>query len=163
MTVQENPHNHALLLASLAQIFRRTSPSYFSTPVRCLTWTSLSVPYSPWLTCPTGGSSGTSGPGTSPSGETWAAATGWTSSAGLLQRDLCLWWQGASPERKIEGFFQQGKGKLTLHAAFRWAVVISDDLRMMLGLYALPASLTTLEGNPVFKGWVKICFPSLSQ
>ncbi len=41
---------------------------------------------------------------------------------------------------------------MTLHAAYRWSVGISDDLRMMLGLYALPASLTHMEGNPIFKG-----------
>jgi hypothetical protein len=73
--------------------------------------------------------------------------------SGILSNEIFVFDdKGPVPKDKIEGFFQQGKGKLTLHTAFRWAVVISDDLRMMLGLYALPASLTTLEGNPIFKG-----------
>lgn len=73
--------------------------------------------------------------------------------SGILSNEIFVFDdKGPVPKDKIEGFFQQGKGKLTLHAAFRWAVGISDDLRMMVGLYALPASLTTLEGNPVFKG-----------
>ncbi len=60
--------------------------------------------------------------------------------------------KGPVPKDKIETFFHQGKGKMTLHAAYRWAVGISEDQRMMLGLYVLPASLTHLEGNPIFKG-----------
>jgi hypothetical protein len=52
----------------------------------------------------------------------------------------------------IEEFFQQGKGKMTLHASFRWAVGISDDRKMMLGLCALSTSLTPADGNPIFKG-----------
>ncbi len=56
------------------------------------------------------------------------------------------------PKDKIEEFYQQGKGKMTLHAYFRSAVGISDDQKMMLGLCDLPAYLTHLDGNPIFKG-----------
>ncbi len=56
------------------------------------------------------------------------------------------------PIPKDEGFFHQGKVKMSLHAAYMWAMVISEDQRTMLGLYGLPASVTTLEGNPIFKG-----------
>ncbi len=73
--------------------------------------------------------------------------------SGILSNEVFVFdSKGPVPKDKIEGFFHQGKGKMTLHAAYRWAVGISDDLRMMLGLYALPASLTHLEGNPIFKG-----------
>jgi len=73
--------------------------------------------------------------------------------SGILSNEVFVFDdKGPVPKDKIETFFQQGKGKMTLHAAYRWAVGISEDQRMMLGLYALPASLTHLEGNPIFKG-----------
>jgi hypothetical protein len=73
--------------------------------------------------------------------------------AGILSKEILIFDEkGPVPKDKIESFFQQGKGKMVLHAAYRWAVVIGEDQRMMLGLYGLPASITTLEGNPIFKG-----------
>jgi hypothetical protein len=82
------------------------------------------------------------------------SSSGWLDLyTGILSNEILIFDEkGPVPKDKIEGFFQQGKGKMTLHAAYRWAVVISEDQRMMLGLYGLPASFTTLEGNPIFKG-----------
>jgi len=60
--------------------------------------------------------------------------------------------KGEIPKEKVESFFKQGKDKLVLHAAFRWAVGISEDLKMALSLQCLPASVSQLEGNPIFKG-----------
>ena len=60
--------------------------------------------------------------------------------------------KGAVPKDKIQGFFQQGKDKLVLSAAFRWEANIAEDQKMMLGLHCLPASLSQLDSNPIFKG-----------
>jgi hypothetical protein len=82
------------------------------------------------------------------------SSSGWMDLySGILSNEVFVFDdKGPVPKDKIETFFQQGKGKMTLHAAYRWAVGISEDQKMMLGLYALPASLTHLEGNPIFKG-----------
>jgi hypothetical protein len=73
--------------------------------------------------------------------------------SGILSNEILIFdSKGPVPKDKIEEFFQQGKGKMSLHASLRWTVGISDDQKMMLGLYALPASLTHLDGNPIFKG-----------
>jgi hypothetical protein len=82
------------------------------------------------------------------------SSSGWLDLyTGILSNEILIFDEkGPVPKDKIEDFFQQGKGKMVLHAAYRWAVVISEDQRMMLGLYGLPASTTTLEGNPIFKG-----------
>ncbi len=82
------------------------------------------------------------------------SSSGWLDLyTGILSNEILIFDEkGPVLKDKIEGFFQQGKGKMTLHAAYRWAVVISDDQRMKLGIYSLPASITTLEGNPIFKG-----------
>ena len=60
--------------------------------------------------------------------------------------------KGPIPKEKIEAFFKQGKDKLVLHAAIRWAAGIGEDQRMILILQGLPASASQLEGNPIFKG-----------
>ena len=60
--------------------------------------------------------------------------------------------KGPVPKDKIQDFFQQGKNKITLHAAYRWAASIGEDQKMMLGLYCLPASSSQLDGNPIYKG-----------
>jgi hypothetical protein len=76
------------------------------------------------------------------------SSSGWLDLyTGVLSNEIFIFDEkGPVLKDKIEGFFHQGKGKMTLHAAYRWAVVISEDQRMMLCLYGLPASVTTLEG-----------------
>ncbi len=47
--------------------------------------------------------------------------------SGILSNEVFVFdYKGPVTKDKIEGFFHHGKGKITLHAAFRWAVVISD-------------------------------------
>jgi hypothetical protein len=73
--------------------------------------------------------------------------------SGILFKEIFIFdSKGPVLKDKIEEFFQQGKRKMTQHAYFRSAVGISDDQKMMLSLCALPASLTHLDGNPIFKG-----------
>ncbi len=79
--------------------------------------------------------------------------------SGILSNEIFVFDdKGPVPKDKIEGFFQQGKGKLTLHAAFRWAVGISDDLRMMVGLYALPHLSPPWRATLSSKGELKTTF-----
>jgi hypothetical protein len=101
-------------------------------------------------TCPTGGPNGTSAwPRDIPIRRNMSSSGWFDLYNGILSNEVFIFDEkGPVPKDKIEEFFRQGKGKMILHATYRRAVVISDDQKMILGVYAHPASLTHLDGNP---------------
>ncbi len=66
---------------------------------------------------------------------------------GILSNEITVFDKnGPVPKEKVEDFFKQGKDKLVLHAAGRWAASIDEDQRSMMGLHSLPASTSHTAG-----------------